>query len=262
MNEPAVLAYAPSSTAEGRQVPSLCQFSPQTSPRQRPSQAPEFPRMPRGGGGGSPLGPGSRAGWEGLDGWRAAHSQRGAPEELQAMGLAGVRPPGSGFGTSAKRPTQTREAGEGECFSRHLEKFYTWVQGRSTQQALCEFTQLRGEGQELQSRVWPEISRVCSKHSQLSSPGCRPDARLRGRPTSGAPGGSSAEGGWGHSPGHLTIMISKCRRAERHQAGASLRPTVPEAACGVEKQLEPHGPSRVLLPQGQLCGHGQVTFPR
>ena len=29
------------------------------------------------------------------------------------MGLAGVKPPGSGFGTSSKRPTQTREASKG-----------------------------------------------------------------------------------------------------------------------------------------------------
>lgn len=73
-----------------------------------------------------------------------------------------------------------------------------------------------GVGRVRSCRVWPEISRGCSKHAQLSSTGCRPDAQLQWRPTSGAPGGSSAEGGQGHSSGHLTIMTSKCRRPESY----------------------------------------------
>ena len=65
---------------------------------------------------------------------------------------------------------------------------------------------------------------MCSKHAQLSS------RRLQAR--CWAPGGSSAEGGRGHSSGRLTIMTSKCRHPESHQEGAALRPTAPEQLLG------------------------------
>lgn len=104
------------------------------------------------------------------------------------MGLAGVKPPGSGFGTSSKRPTQTREASKGGILLPPGKTLHVSL-GRPAQPAQNNLTKRSREGQELQSRVWPEISRGCSKHAQLSSAGCKPDARLQWRPTSGAPGG-------------------------------------------------------------------------
>lgn len=158
--------------------------------------------------------PRSRAGWDDSDHWQAACCQRRAPKELQAVGLAGVKPPGSGFGTSSKRPTQTREAsGGGTCLATRRNSTCESWEGPPIMLGTISPSRV-GRGQKLWSRVWPEVSTGCSKHAQLSSAGCRPDAQLQWGPTSGAPGGSSAEGGPGHSSGRLTIMTSKCRRPE------------------------------------------------
>lgn len=143
-----------------------------------------------------------------------SHGEHRAPEELQTVGPAGVKPPGSGSGTSSKRPTHTRGASKGG----HSPA--TWknstCESREGPPNMLGTISPNGVGRVRSCRVWPEISRGCSKHAQLSSTGCRPDAQLQWRPTSGAPGGSSTEGGQGHSSDHLTIMTSKCRLPESY----------------------------------------------
>lgn len=79
-----------------------------------------------------------------------------APVELQTVGPAGVKPPGSGFGTSSKRPTHTRGASKGG-HSPATWKNSTCVLGRPAQHARNNLTKRSREGQELQfGQKFPE----------------------------------------------------------------------------------------------------------
>lgn len=91
--------------------------------------------MPQKGRGHSPLEPES---------WQATSAE--PPKEFQTVGLAGVKPPGGGFGTSSKRPTWFREASEGGHFSCHPEKCFLHMSAEKVRPTRSEQSHQTGWG--------------------------------------------------------------------------------------------------------------------
>lgn len=112
MDQPTLFACGPYEQRMTKKPP-LCQFPQRMSPRQCHSPAgPQISQNAPGGQRQLSSRTGELARMTLTTGRQPAPVR--SPQELQAVGPAGVKPPGSGFGTSSKRPVHTREASKGD----------------------------------------------------------------------------------------------------------------------------------------------------
>lgn len=155
--------------------------------------------------------------------WQAARASA-EPPGAPGLGPAGAKPPGSGFGTSSKRPTEG--SAQGGTVSCHLEELLPCVRPGKIRPRCSEQAHQTGWGgpEAPEQSLARNFQRVFQAHSA-------------GLPQAagqmlGSCEGPLAEGGLGHSSGRLTTTTSKWRCPETYQEGAPPRSAAPKQLVG------------------------------